>query len=230
MKGFSKTVFGAVLIVVMAISTGFVANAINPHGLPLKRVPLKETHRTASAHEFFPPKTNQVAKIVANSSIKAKTSSISTSKPVKTAVAVPSIPNSVKNRAITARSATKPIVRAKKIEALFTTLADAKSLFDRKAALFIDARSIEDYNAEHIDGAVSLPYDNLKESYEQVLGNVPKDRLIVTYCNDAECSTSTKLADDLVARGHTRVLILLDGLPGWRDAGYPTISVEAIEQ
>jgi rhodanese-related sulfurtransferase len=116
-----------------------------------------------------------------------------------------------------------PIKQKKpKAEALFTTLADAKSFYDQKTATFIDARPIEDYEAEHIPGAISLYYDRVDSLYEHALGSVPKDRLIVTYCSDIECESATKLADSLVARGHKRVVILLEGLPGWKEAGYDT--------
>jgi len=111
---------------------------------------------------------------------------------------------------------------AKRIGALFTTLPDAKALFDRKAAIFIDARHSEDYDLEHIPGAVSLFVEDLDKLYEGALGAVPKDRTLVTYCSDPQCGTATKLADALAARGYTRVLILLEGLPGWKGAGYPT--------
>lgn len=107
------------------------------------------------------------------------------------------------------------------LQALFTTLADAKACYDKKSAIFLDGRAPIDYEAEHISGAVSLFSERLDELYEQVLSSIPKDRLIVTYCSDPECTEAIKLADTLVARGHTRVVILLEGLPGWKDAGYP---------
>lgn len=110
----------------------------------------------------------------------------------------------------------------KRAEALFTTLDDAKALFDSGQALFVDARHREDYAAEHIPGALSLYVDEVNALYAGVLGAIPKDRTIVTYCSDAQCEAAVQLADALIARGHTRVFILLDGLPGWTGAGYPT--------
>ena len=46
--------------------------------------------------------------------------------------------------------------------------------------------------------------------------------MVVTYCSDPECTSAIELADGLVARGHKRTVILLDGLPGWNEAGYQT--------
>lgn len=127
------------------------------------------------------------------------------------------------------KSAQKPrkqvasvVPKPKKVEALFTTLADAKVLFDRKGAIFIDSRHKEDYELEHIPGAVWLFVEDVDKLYDEVLGSVPKDRTLITYCSDPQCGSAIKLADELVARGHTRVFILLEGLPGWKEAGYPT--------
>jgi rhodanese-related sulfurtransferase len=112
----------------------------------------------------------------------------------------------------------------KKVEALFTSLKDAKMFYDERKALFIDARPIEDYEAEHVEGAISLDQEKLDELFVRALGKVSKEQLIVTYCSDPECSEAIKLADNLVARGYEKVVILLEGLPGWSDAGYPIIS------
>jgi len=114
------------------------------------------------------------------------------------------------------------VPQTKKTEALFTTLGDAKAYFDKSDAIFLDGRPAEDYKAEHIQGALSLYHEKLDALYGQVLVNVPKDKLIITYCSDPECKTAIRLADGLVAKGYTRVLILLEGLPGWKSAGYPT--------
>lgn len=110
----------------------------------------------------------------------------------------------------------------RKVAALFTTLPDAKALFDRKDVVFVDARRKEDYDLGHITGALSLFVEDVDVLYESVMGTLPKDRTVVTYCSDAQCDTAIRLADALVARGHTRVFILLEGIPGWKGAGYPT--------
>lgn len=111
-----------------------------------------------------------------------------------------------------------------KVEALFTTLEDARSLYERGDTVFVDARHREDFDVEHIAGARSVFVGDVDRLYEGALGDLPKGRTIVTYCSDPECGTAIELADALVARGHTRVFILLEGMPGWKDAGYPTES------
>lgn len=57
-------------------------------------------------------------------------------------------------------------------------LADAKAAFDNGEALFVDVRSVGEYTASHITGAISIPL-------EGIAGNEPpvdKGALIYTYC------------------------------------------------
>lgn len=57
-------------------------------------------------------------------------------------------------------------------------LADAKAAFDNGQALFVDVRTVEEYNASHITGAISIPLAG-------IAGNEPavdKGALIYTYC------------------------------------------------
>ena len=224
MTDFGRTLKWALLIVVQATALGFAANALNPHGLPLVRRPLRETHRLATRSEAVRAEpVSSTPKVISNTPPPVASPKVEP---------VPAPPPKLAQPAITppkpapapmplpAKPKAKP-ASPKKIEALFTTLPDSKALWDKKAAVFVDARHKEDYDAEHIEGAVSLYAEELDKLYTGVLGGVPKDRTIVTYCSDPQCETAITLADALVARGHTHVLILLEGLPGWKDAGYP---------
>lgn len=57
-------------------------------------------------------------------------------------------------------------------------LADAKKHFDAQTAYFVDARSRGEYEDQHITGAYYLPIIGLQEH----LSELPKDKLIITYC------------------------------------------------
>jgi len=229
-----RIIAGAVLIVVQAAAIGLAANALNPQRLPWVRVPLKDTRRLATTQEVVPTSPDAIPPDKSSISVPAPLpgnavepvlppksaptpDAAEAPKPVQpNSAAKPPAPSSEPSRT------PQPVVKPKKVEALFTTLCDAKALFDRKAAVFVDTRHKEDYGFEHVLGARSLFVEDLDKLYESVLGSIPKDRTIVTYCSDAQCETAIKLADALVARGHTRVFILMEGLPGWKEAGYPT--------
>jgi rhodanese-related sulfurtransferase len=201
-------------------------------------LPQTAAHRLAASREVLPdapaaPAGKPLAPRAALPVHAAKPLKSAKPAPVEPAPAKPVPLPASEPRALqpAARKQPKPVAASnptpKKAEALFTTLPDAKALFDRKSAIFVDARHAEDYSVEHIPGAVSLFAEDLDARYEAVFHGIPKDRTIVTYCSDPQCEMAAKLADALVARGHTKVFILLEGLPGWKNAGYPTISGSA---
>lgn len=73
-----------------------------------------------------------------------------------------------------------------------------------KGITIVDVRKTEKYNAEHIQGAVSVPFDSEKEELDT--SKLPKEGLIVFYCNTGLKSTDARgsLDDELAER----VLIL----------------------
>ena len=231
MRSLLRTGFGALSLIAMAAVLGLTVNALRPNGLPLIRKPLRDTRATVSITEnpapvpAPTPSANPITPPTGNSEppkTQQPTTGPSDHKKPPTALKPP--PNKPNGKSETVKpSANKPVPKPpKKVEALFTTLQDAKTHFDDKSALFLDSRPLEDYEKEHIAGAVWLYYEKLDELYDRVLGKVPKDRLIITYCSDPECTSALKLADALVERGHMRIFIFLEGLPGWKEAGYPT--------
>jgi rhodanese-related sulfurtransferase len=123
------------------------------------------------------------------------------------------------------RSFTQPRA-AKANQALFITLRDAKKEYDKGDVIMLDARPIEDFRSLHIKDANSLYYEDAGTKWQSVLGSVQKDRTIITYCSDPECESAIKLADTLTTLGFTKVFIMLDGIPMWKEAGYPVASGE----
>ena len=242
MQQVPKVVAGACVLVGVATTFGLASNALRSDGLPLIRKPLGETRVVvgrdqlmASAPIRVPRPKSTVAKADKASASQPDTVIVpkakapqSQTEPQKTVAAVATIPlppqQPAKKVVIPKPEAKKSNPAAKKIQALFTNLKDAKACFDNKSAIFLDARAIEDYEAEHIARALWLCFESVEEDYDKVLGKTPKDQLLITYCSDQQCASAIKLADELVARGHTRVVIMLEGLPGWKDASYPVAS------
>lgn len=96
----------------------------------------------------------------------------------------------------------------------------AKQIYDRGKALFVDARSRDNYDDGHIPGAVSMPvgeFDNLIDSF---IDQHSVDQPIVTYCSGRTCSDSHKLARLLMDYGFSDVKVFIDGFPGWKAEGY----------
>ena len=97
----------------------------------------------------------------------------------------------------------------------------AKYIFDKDEALFVDARSQNDYDNGHIPGAVSLPVGRFEERIESFLNRYPAEQPIVTYCSGRTCEDSHNLAQFLSDVGFTNVRVFIDGFPGWEAEGYP---------
>jgi rhodanese-related sulfurtransferase len=80
----------------------------------------------------------------------------------------------------------------------------------------IDARTQEAYSQGHVPGAIN-PWRKIDLSSTTAM---PRDKVLVTYCDGIHCNASTKAAMRLAALGFW-VKEMLDGLQGWKREGYP---------
>lgn len=85
--------------------------------------------------------------------------------------------------------------------------------------VLIDARDHEDYDKEHLPGAISVPSDHLGHHVSKDIG---KDETVVTYCSSFACEASTVAATKLEKYGYKNVLEFKGGLQNWKEAGYKT--------
>jgi rhodanese-related sulfurtransferase len=83
--------------------------------------------------------------------------------------------------------------------------------------IVLDARTPEAYAKGHVPGAINLPYRTIDTSST---ASLPRDKVIVTYCDGVFCNASTKAAAKLTALGF-KVKEMLDGMNGWKKEGYP---------
>ena len=114
------------------------------------------------------------------------------------------------------------------VEGLRATLQDAKRAFDRKDVLFVDARSLGDYEQGHIPGALNLPVDKFESEGRELLKDFPKDAGIITYCSGSSCQSSVKLAGMISERlGYKNTRAFFDGWHAWNGAGYPLVIGDA---
>jgi len=74
------------------------------------------------------------------------------------------------------------------------SLEEAQLLFETNEAIFLDARSPGAYRSGHIQGALSLPWDEFETKFEEIMGMIPVDFPIVTYCDGESCGLSKDLA------------------------------------
>jgi rhodanese-related sulfurtransferase len=114
-----------------------------------------------------------------------------------------------------------PPRQTQKAEA-FIALDQAKELWHRSAALFLDAREPADYAAGHIGNALNLPAQSFAQHFGEIAPLLTRESPLVLYCDGPECDLSHRLSESLRQLGYTNLHILSNGWTAWRQAGLPT--------
>ena len=87
----------------------------------------------------------------------------------------------------------------------------------RGDVVLVDVRPREEFAAGHIDGARSIPHDEL----EQRLAEIPADRDVVAYCRGPFCAYAHEAVRRLKAAGRSAQRLDV-GWPEWQLAGLPS--------
>ncbi len=100
-------------------------------------------------------------------------------------------------------------------------LSEAKILFEKNGAVFVDARHYFDFRRGHIKAAINLPLADF-DNREQTIASLPQDKAIIVYCDAAECNSSIELAAKLYEHGIGGVRIFFGGWQDWSGNHLPT--------
>jgi|SRR6056297_291636 len=95
---------------------------------------------------------------------------------------------------------------------------ELKEKLDSNEVKLIEVLNEEDYNKEHIKGAMNIP---LKRIGTEAKDKFDEDDHIVVYCSDVDCSASPTAAKKLDALGFKNVYDYQGGKKDWKDAGLP---------
>lgn len=89
-------------------------------------------------------------------------------------------------------------------EALYKTIEGdlAYEFVNASKAILIDVRTIEEYEKDHIEGSINIPYDEITEEKIKNVTNSEIDNIIV-YCQSG--SRSKKAAIKIIEYGYTNV-------------------------
>jgi rhodanese-related sulfurtransferase len=96
---------------------------------------------------------------------------------------------------------------------------DMRDLLQRvrsNEVIVLDARPVSEYEAGHIDGAISVPVDELQSR----LRTLPSDKEYVAYCRGPYCVYADR-AVELLLKSRRRARRLAAGFREWRAAGFP---------
>lgn len=133
--------------------------------------------------------------------------------------------SAAKAREASEKTAEVPEIAAEQGEAKGITTAQAKKVFDRKAGLFIDARRSDQFAKGHIPGAINIYASEFSDNIPKVIA-LPKDKLVVVYCDGGLCDLSHELSAELIQFGFTNVVIYTGGWEEWSKTDYPKTSGE----
>jgi len=84
---------------------------------------------------------------------------------------------------------------------------------DWKNVFVVDARDAAQYAKGHIPGAVNIEWRQAVARR----GELPKDRMVLVYCNSGSLSAQAAFALRLL--GYDNVKVLQDGFDGWKAKG-----------
>ena len=104
--------------------------------------------------------------------------------------------------------------------------AVAQALKQKRKMIIIDARPPSDWRRAHIAGAVSIPYHDMKR-LDEILAK-HKDVYVISYCACPH-HLSGIVQEELTKRGHTKALVLDEGVNLWHQRGYPVTAAEGVQ-
>jgi rhodanese-related sulfurtransferase len=98
------------------------------------------------------------------------------------------------------------------------TIAQARSWSGD--AIWVDARPQEEFEREHVPGALLLNEDRWNELFPHVLAVWAPEKRVVVYCSTDGCGSSREIAHRLRKEaGLTNVLVLEGGWEAWKKEG-----------
>ncbi len=104
--------------------------------------------------------------------------------------------------------------------------AQAERLWHEPTTLFLDVRPMTDYWVNHIEGAVSLPFEELEAQLPEMKPRLERARTLIVYCKSVDCGKSLWAAIELRNAGLTQVVIFPEGWNQWDLAGLPAFKAQ----
>lgn len=96
---------------------------------------------------------------------------------------------------------------------------ELRALLERGSVVLVEAMAQQQYDAEHLPGAVNVP-DELTADIATRLVRT-RDTTVVVYCSGPGCTRSKVTAAAFVRLGYCDVYVYPGGKSDWADAGLP---------
>jgi rhodanese-related sulfurtransferase len=104
---------------------------------------------------------------------------------------------------------------------LVIPIIEAREAFNKKQAVFLDARDKELFDQGHIKGAKNLPWHSVDDYFIDIAASLGKDVQIITYCDGETCDLSHELALFVKQMGFSNVKVLVNGWAVWQEMKLP---------
>jgi rhodanese-related sulfurtransferase len=98
---------------------------------------------------------------------------------------------------------------------------EAWAITEEGTHVVLDARSVEEYEAGHIPGALSAPAHAATEAVRSVQGQLSRTQPIIVYCGSPDCDQSLILGRYLKSIGYENVSLFLGGMAAWTETELP---------
>ena len=115
-----------------------------------------------------------------------------------------------------------PLAKARAAGVDLVSLEQAQAMVLAGQVLILDARSLADFDAGHLPGAVSFPNATRGESYYELAALLQPEQALLVYCSSKICDDALQLALFLREQGSQKIHLFADGFQAWREAGLPT--------
>jgi len=83
------------------------------------------------------------------------------------------------------------------------------------SAVWVDARTDEEFARDHVPGAFSLNEDRWSELLQEFLPNWSPDKKVIVYCSAASCNAAREVAKRLRDEAQLKNVFVLQG--GWEE-------------
>ncbi len=115
-----------------------------------------------------------------------------------------------------------PLAKPRNAGVDVVSLVQAQDMVLARQVLVLDARSLADFDAGHLPGAVSFPNATRGESYYELAALLQPEQALLIYCSGKTCDDALQLALFLREQGSKKIHLFAEGFQAWREAGLPT--------
>lgn len=119
----------------------------------------------------------------------------------------------------------KAVVEAKKDAPVYRiiSLDQFKRLRNQHRGILFDARTAEDFRKSRISGARNIPGQEVEDHFQDI-AELPRDTLVIIYCNNPDCHLGRMLAEFMNALDFKNIVLFDEGWDGWLNAKEPVDS------